>query len=92
MINTKDDGAKRAYDTGSLTNPKFKTGDPHPNPRLNLMRFVEYDPGRGGVAVWCSIYEDSDGPYRLAKNSQQRRENNRRVDVHLDNQTHPHQE
>ena len=70
---------------------KFKTGDPHPNPSLNLMRFVEYDPDLNGAPVWCSIYEDSEAPYRLAKRSQQRRESNRRGDVHPDNQTHPPQ-
>ena len=49
----------------------YKTGDPHPNPNLNLTRFVEYDPELG--EVWTSVCEDSDAPYRLASLSAQRR-------------------
>jgi hypothetical protein len=49
----------------------YKTGDPHPNPALNLTRFVEYDPELG--EVWTSVCEDSEAPYRLANQSAQRR-------------------
>ena len=49
----------------------YKTGDPHPNPSLNLTRFVEYDPELG--EVWTSVYGDSEAPFRLARLSAQRR-------------------
>ena len=49
----------------------YKTGDPHPNPSLNLTRFVEYDDC--GRPTWTSVYADSEAPFRLARLSAQRR-------------------
>ena len=50
-----------------LASHKFKTGDPHPTERY--LAFVEYcDKGH---AIWTSIFDDTDAPYRLATKSEQ---------------------
>lgn len=58
---------------------RYKTGDPHPNPALNLTRFVEYDELRR--PVWTSVYGDNEAPFRLARLSAQRRQKSKSTNV-----------
>ena len=53
----------------SMQAKRFKTGDPHPV--HNLTAFVEYD--EQGKEWWTSVYEDSEAPYRLARENAQLR-------------------
>ena len=55
----------------AIHSSQFETGDPHPDPALNLLAFVKYD--EQGQAIWTSVYRDRETPYRLARENQRRR-------------------